>query len=238
MLKLAICDNDIVEVKTIRELLAVCKDIEVFTYLEPLKLNSEITAGTRYDIYLLDIVMPEMNGLNLAEHIRAIDENAVIIFLTNHDEHAISAFGVRAFQYLLKPVDANLLRSELEQAKKLIVKRENVLFPIKTRDGLVNVPFHKIIYCCIENRCVICVDSDNRIIRSSTLRTPFAAVVQPLLENQSFVQTHISFVANLNHVTCLKEHDFSMNNGSLVPISQKYCKEVKERYLSHVFGDE
>ncbi|MCL2717944.1 MAG: LytTR family DNA-binding domain-containing protein [Lachnospiraceae bacterium] len=238
MIKVALCDNDIREVTNLRDLVADFGDFEIHSYFDPLKLSQDIEAGSQFDIYILDIVMTGMSGLNLAKQIRLTDETAFIIFLTCHDGYALAAYGVRAFQYLLKPVDAKFLYSELSIARNFIVRRDQTLFPIKTPTGLVAVPFHEIAYCRSEGRRLVCVQNDNQVIKSSTLRIPFSAAIKPLFADNSFVQTHISFIVNLNYVSCIKEQDFLMKDKTLVPIAQRHFSEAKESYLYHVFGGE
>ena len=60
-----------------------------------------------YALYILDVEMKKLSGLELAEHIRTEDRNAVIIFMTNHSEMMQKAFDVQAFQYLVKPIDSD-----------------------------------------------------------------------------------------------------------------------------------
>jgi len=238
MIKVAICDNDANEVAKIRKLIADFEDFRIYTYIDPLKLCKDTTAGKRFHLYLLDIVMPEMDGLSLAAHIRETDETAFIFFLTSHDSHSLAAFGVRAFQYILKPINVNYLFKELRFVREFISQRDQTSFSIKNCEGITVVPFYKIVYCYVENRCIICIDNDGRTTKSSTIRVPFSQMIAPLLSDSSFAQTHISYVVNLNSVKSLQGHSFLMKDLSVIPISQKYYKTVKERYLTHVFGGE
>jgi DNA-binding LytR/AlgR family response regulator len=238
MVKIAVCDNDVGEVNRLRNLLTLNEEFSVRAYAESLELSKEISAGEKFDIYLLDIVMPKMSGLELAEKIRRTDENAFIIFLTNHDQYALSAFGVGAFQYLLKPIDPARLHAEIKLARNFILRRSQTMLPLKTREGLVALPFHNIAYCFVEDRCVICSDINGQLTKGSTLRIPFGTAIMALLKDRAFVQTHISFVANLDYVFCLEEKNFLMRDDSIVPIAQSVYAKVRERYLAHVFGGE
>ncbi|MCL2254713.1 MAG: LytTR family DNA-binding domain-containing protein [Lachnospiraceae bacterium] len=236
MLKIAICDNDSEQVEIMRELISVYNDFEIYTYYDPRILRNDIAAGNVFDIYLLDIVMPNISGIEIAEQIRINDETAFIIFMTHHGEHALSAFSVRAFQYLLKPVDTEILYRELEFAREHMYNRNHAVFPFKTREGLTAIPFHRIAYCRVENRCIICVLDNHQVLKGTTMRISFSKAIAPLLTIQYFVRTHVSFVVNMNHVSRLQEHDFLLKDNSLVPIAQNSYLQVKERYLSHVFG--
>ena len=238
MIKVAVCDNDAEEVTRIKNLVMDYEDIRVFTYIDPLKLFREIKNGSRFQIYLLDIVMPGMDGLELAEYIREHDSTAFVIFMTSHSNHALQAFKVRAFHFLVKPIDTQELIDDIRRAREFISQRDQTLFTMKTSEGIVAIPYYKIVYCYVENRCIICIDNEGRSTKSSTLRVPFSQIMAPLLDDGSFIQTHISFVVNLDYAISLKGHNFMMKDSSLVPISQKHYKEVKERYMAYVFGGE
>ena len=75
--------------------------------------------GHSADIALLDINMPEMTGLALAERIREIDPATSIVFLTGHSEFAVDAFSLHASGYLMKPVNRQRLAEEIAHAARL-----------------------------------------------------------------------------------------------------------------------
>ena len=76
-------------------------------------------------IVVMDISMPEMNGVEAAEHIRSLDEDCIIIFLTAYDEfsYAKRAIVIRALDYLLKPCEEDELVAVMEEAMRLTDKR-------------------------------------------------------------------------------------------------------------------
>ena len=76
------------------------------------KLNNELT----YDIYILDIEMQGMNGLELAKTIRTNEQNALIIFLTSYSEYVFDVFEVITFDFLLKPITFKRFQKVLQIA--------------------------------------------------------------------------------------------------------------------------
>ena len=62
----------------------------------------DLRAGGYCDIYLLDVEMPQMNGLEVARNIRQKYSEPIIIYITNHVDYAVEAFEVKAYQYILK----------------------------------------------------------------------------------------------------------------------------------------
>ena len=79
----------------------------------------EKAATTNADILLLDIRMPEMNGLEVGRHLSQLEDAPAIIFTTAYSEHALEAFHTHAVDYLLKPVREEKLIEALAAARKL-----------------------------------------------------------------------------------------------------------------------
>lgn len=76
-------------------------------------------ANLKPDIVLLDIRMPDMDGLELARHLMQLETPPAVIFCTAYAEHALEAFNTHAVAYLLKPVKSEQLEEALDKAKKL-----------------------------------------------------------------------------------------------------------------------
>jgi two-component system, LytTR family, response regulator AlgR len=73
----------------------------------------EVMARAPVDLILLDIRMPEMDGIEFAQHLQKLPQPPAIVFTTAYDGYAIRAFEVHAIDYLLKPVRAARLRQAL-----------------------------------------------------------------------------------------------------------------------------
>lgn len=99
MLKIAFCDDDLSVLAQLRDLLEQyrverAQELDCAAFHSPLELLAEIERGVRYDILLLDVVMPGENGIDAAAEIRRYDENVKIIFLTSSSEYAVQSYGV------------------------------------------------------------------------------------------------------------------------------------------------
>lgn len=80
-----------------------------------------------YDLYLLDIQLGQMTGMELAEKIREKDDHAVILFATNYKEMIRKAFQVSALDYLVKPLDEVEVRQALLRSFRYLSKKETGL---------------------------------------------------------------------------------------------------------------
>jgi two-component system response regulator AlgR len=84
----------------------------------------EIAGREKVDIVLLDIRMPQMDGMEAARHLAGLPSPPAIIFTTAFDAYAIKAFEVNAIDYLLKPIRAERLLAALRKAVATVPSRE------------------------------------------------------------------------------------------------------------------
>jgi two-component system response regulator AlgR len=118
------------------------------------------------DVVLLDISMPDMNGIEVARHLAQLPAPPAVIFVTAYDEHALEAFEVSALDYLLKPVRAERLRGALERVRRLapheprLERLAQSLGEVRTqlsvseRGRLVLVPLEDVVYLRAELKYV------------------------------------------------------------------------------------
>jgi len=116
------------------------------------------------EVVLLDIRMPQMDGLELAQHLNKLEKPPVIIFTTAYDAYAIQAFERRAIDYLLKPIRLGRLFEALSRARDAVPIRTEVLrellpearthLSVHERGRLILVPIEEVIYFRAEMKYV------------------------------------------------------------------------------------
>lgn len=95
-------------------------------------------------VYLLDVIMPETDGIKLGKRIRERDKNSAVIYISSSSEYSLDAFSVRAFSYLIKPFSCEKLFSELDECLSRNEERSQKL-SIKTATGTVILTLSEII---------------------------------------------------------------------------------------------
>ena len=95
-----------------------------------------------YDIILMDIEMKSMDGMTAAEHIRDVDGDVVIMFITNMAQYAIRGYRVDALDYVLKPISYFSFTQRLGKAMERMRRREEkyVIITSKTGTSRVQIP--------------------------------------------------------------------------------------------------
>jgi two-component system, LytTR family, response regulator len=115
-MKAIIIDDERLARQELKNLLAIHKEVEVIAECSDALQAKEKINELKPDIIFCDIQMPGKSGLELVEEISGTID---VVFITAHDEHAIKAFELNAFDYLLKPVQSDRLA---ETIKKLSIK--------------------------------------------------------------------------------------------------------------------
>lgn len=118
-MKAIIIDDERLARQELKNLLSVHKEIEVIAECQDAAQAKEKINELKPDLIFCDIQMPGKSGLELVEEISALVD---VVFVTAYDEHAIKAFELNAFDYLLKPVQADRLA---ETIRKLSVKESS-----------------------------------------------------------------------------------------------------------------
>lgn len=124
-LRVLIADDEPLARARLRRLLAECHDPEVVR-VEEATDGTEVLAQVgraAFDVVLLDIGMPGLGGLRVAERLREVPNAPVVVFVTAHAEHALHAFELDAADYLTKPVRQERLQAALGRAERLIQTR-------------------------------------------------------------------------------------------------------------------
>ncbi|NCA67174.1 MAG: response regulator transcription factor [Clostridia bacterium] len=240
MLKISVCDDNMSELKHTEQLLYKfyashnSMDISIKIFNSPSDLMEKISSGERYNIYILDIMMPDFTGIDIGEQIRKNDEYAYIIYLTSSESYALKSYQVRAFQYLLKPVSEVYLFNVLETAINRIDIENSLRFTVNTNNGIEVIAYHHMISAEYYNHSVKYNIIDRQPITSSVLRTPFDIVIEELVKDIRFLRCHNSFLINMQHVKTITNKDFIMTNNIAIPIASSKYKQIKENYLDYI----
>ena len=136
-------------------------------------------AEVHADVVLLDIRMPQMDGLELAMHLNKLDEPPVIIFTTAYDSHALKAFELHAIDYLLKPIRLGRLFDALMRARSSVPVRTEELkellpeprrnLSIHERGKIMLIPIEDVLYLRAELKYITVRTADNEYLIEESL---------------------------------------------------------------------
>ena len=201
-------------------------------------LIKDVIRNGGYDIYILDIVMPEMNGIELGKWLRNHGHEGKIIYLTSSEEYAIESYKVKAFNYILKPINKNVMNDTINEIiKEIITKRERNII-IKSKGNSTRVNYDSIMYAELCRRIIVFHLVDGRSIESVTIRTTFSENVQELLRDNRFMLCGAGMIVNLSHITMVDNESISFKDTHKVFLSGKVCREVRSAWYDFWFDGE
>lgn len=241
-MKIALCDDNKQELLHINRLLdeyssnSLSKDkIKVSSFASSMELLAQLESGKQFDVFLLDVIMPGLNGIELATEIRSKDQVGKIIFLTTSPEFAVESYAVDAINYLLKPLQKDKFFSVIEKACHDIRSDLQQYLIIKTQGNLSKVFLRELIYIEVVGRSLYLHQNGGIIIESTST---FSQVEAVLLKDKRFLKTHRSYIVNLDYIKNLSKDGLTMTSNVSIPVSRNAFKEVKQAYINYSFGVE
>ncbi|MFQ8957865.1 MAG: LytR/AlgR family response regulator transcription factor [Eubacterium sp.] len=146
MIKLLICDDNPEITKQIKELISIFEKKYRLKFQIDIKNSGDfiLKDNKSYDIAIVDIEMPGINGLRLSEKLKELNSDTIVIVLTSFQNYLDSAMRIHVFRYLSKPIDKNRFYSNLKEAveeyrlisKTITITNNCEVHLIKTKDIL------------------------------------------------------------------------------------------------------
>lgn len=234
MLRIAFCDDNELQRGILSEYFGILeKDYPGTFYTEGFASGPELleAAGKEpFQIYLLDLIMPEMNGMEVAKLLRDGKDKGKIVFLTVSKDYVFDAFSVKASDYLIKPITPEKLYERINLLKAEIEEESPRTVIIKSVVGEYSATLDSIAY--IENiaRSPIYHLLDGTEVEGISRREKFSTVIADYLDS-GFALCNVSVAVNLSCITSFKRDSgvILLSNGQELYCSRTMTKEFKAR---------
>ncbi|MBQ8412525.1 MAG: response regulator transcription factor [Lachnospiraceae bacterium] len=232
MITIAICDDELVQLnkiktKTIEVFERKSEEYTIYEYHTG-KTILDDAANMKFDIVLLDIDMPEENGIDVAEELALINPRSNIVFVTNRADLVFEAIRCQPYRFIRK----SRLDEEMEEAiSTLIDKILNETYVVTFSDKQVQYSFHilDIIYIESKKHYLYFYVGDEEY----RCRMRIGDCVNKLKE-YGFIKIHGSILVNVRYVKKVTSKEISLTNGTILPISRSNAEAVKLRYLEEM----
>lgn len=155
-----------------------------------------------YDIILMDIEMQFMDGMTAAEKIRKLDEEVVLIFITNMPGYATSGYKVEALDYVLKPLSYFAFSQRIARAISRMEKRTRRYVMIPMKGGMRKMDISRIYYIEVFDHDLIYHTLDGTLQTKGALKD-----VEQSLEGHGFFRCSKGYLVNLEHVEGIQDND-------------------------------
>ena len=209
MLRIGICDDEELITKRLMRILYSLEknqsenyDIEVYT--DSVKLSEKLSAGKRYDLIFLDIMMPVKSGVEVGKIIRndLKDNITQIVFILSENKYAMDLFEIRPMNFLIKPFDENDIEKIMKTAAELI---------------------SEIRYIESSGRYIIVHDSGGEYKLKGKLNDIYERV-----KGFGFLFIHKSYIVNNLYIRKYSYDNVELDDNVILPVSRQRREEIKK----------
>lgn len=237
MIKIAVCDDDNAVLQQLEQFLdEYCAKrrikIESTGFCSPFELMASIERGIRYDILLLDVLMPGENGIETAAEIRSYDSNVKIIFLTSSAEFAVESYTVNAYYYQLKPMERTRFFELMDSVLSVCERERTSGLILRCKSGITRIEPGQVEYCEVIHRTLFIHLTNGRVLEKIGSLDELS---DQLMTFRNFLRPHRSYLVNLDYVQSLSYRAITMSCLTEIPIPRGKYNEIKDAYLEYAF---
>ena len=238
MIHIAICDDS----KQERQILAAlfkryqelhATPLQIHIFQNGFSLLDAIAQGKRFDITILDILMPEENGIEIARNIRASGTDTEIIFLTSSPEYAVESYEVKAQNYLLKPVTEEKFFASIDSILAELDEKDTASFIIYTTEKQYSrLRVSSLVYGEDTHRTITLHLADQTMISAVMTFTEFQDILKAYPD---FIYPHRSYAVNMNYIQYVTKSDIILTDGQKIPLSRNNYTKISEQFLNFAY---
>jgi len=154
-----------------------------------------------YDIILLDIEMPKVNGMKAAEEIRAKDSDVTLMFITNMAQYAIRGYEVGALDFVMKPINYYTFSMKMTRVLKRTKQKAQQDILLTLPDGVKKLNVQQIYYVEVQNRMLYYHTDEGVFVMRGTMQS-----VEEMLAPYAFAKCNHWYIVNLKHVSEVRKN--------------------------------
>lgn len=238
-MRVLVVEDNKEQLELLKSYFAKLSDIDVVyldksKYVEGLKLEL-------IDIALLDVEIDERSGLDIAHDILAVNDQTVVVFMTAHEKYAYEAYGIKAFDYMLKPITEKVLYTHIdrwiEEVDNRLYLKDNKYqkFIVSTKTEYKEIPYNHILYFEKVGKSIKAI-CEHQEAPCYTFRDTINQI-ETRLDPKVFIKVHPLYIININKSSGMEESSVLIGEArTKIPISRKYIDKIKELVNQKIWG--
>ena len=232
MFRIVLCDDSPADLMVLRGHLEQLKEkrpVDIISYTDGLDLLKDYKQKGFCDILVLDMRMETMGGIEVAKHIRQLDDEVPILIVTATVDYAVEGYKVGAFRYIVKPVESSDFLSAVEELLDRQQKKQASIFSFPSTSGTTKLMTDHIYYLESDLRTIRVVAKEGTFTFTGTISS-----LEEQLRPDGFIRIHKSFLVNVSHIYNIFKDSVTMDNKEVLPMSKHKRREVNQEFLSYM----
>lgn len=238
MLKICLCDDDLQmlgkwtnKIEKWLNMNECIFRIQTFNSGEQLVFHMEEDPH-QFDVIILDIIMGDLDGIEVAKKLRQYGYEGIILFLTSTKDYALDSFCAEPLNYILKEDGESQLEKSLLKAIKRIEKEKGDKLIIEGKPFNKMIDLDDILYIeSVSKKTVLHKVNGEKEVTNCSLKTLYEKV-----EEKGFIRCHKSYIVNIQYFQGFNRSTCKLQNGEEVSIGRQYLKEFRSRILDELFS--
>ena len=233
-LTIALCDDDTLMLKVIAStvkstLLKLNVSTDIYMFSSPGKLIADLKFR-QFDLFMLDIDMPEMDGITLGSKLRRAGIDTPIIYLSAMEDRVYDSFETRPFTFIRKSkfIDeiSKVMKRFVESIDGSSLSR---LVIQETNNRTTSLELFRVLYfeSEIKSQKVFILNSPQPLHIKCTMN-----YLDDKLKEHGFLRSHRSFLVNCKFIQYIEHDKIYLTTGDIVPLGRTKSEEFMEKYIN------
>ena len=237
MISIAVCDDDAEKGRRIVYEVEKCLNRNKIVYEKQLFTSSkallhEIADRKNFDLLLLDIELPDINGLELTEQLKRFLPDVLIIFVTSYEKYVYESFKVQPYRFIPKRCLKEMLVSALMDAVKYIEENKGKFYLAENQSGMENIPLRSILYIWHREKYAYIERTNGE---STKVRKTLKQVYQEL-SSGDFEWVDRGCICNLSQIAQITSENIVFTNGTQITAGRDRIRELKDKLRRYWVG--
>lgn len=219
-MKCVIIDDEAMDLMALGELLKVYDDVEVVAkFQNPIEAKEYVEAN-KVDLIILDVEMPELNGMEFIKSVKGVEH---FILISSNKNYAAESYDYNVSDYIIKPISKDRLTSAIEKIRSFddSIKTSKDLDFAFVKDGtkIIRIDFKDILFIEALADYVQINTTDGRYTVLATMKS-----MQANLPEDDFFRVHRSFIIRKDRIKIIEDNMVLMQDKN-IPISRSAKQE-------------
>lgn len=232
MIRIGICDDDGRILESLKRTVELqYEDRAIVTgWKSPQDMleQFEDTSYCSLDIVLIDIVLQEQNGIELAQEIQKRSRRTKIIFITGYIEFAPDIFQVEPVYLLKKPIRIEKLKEAIDRAIEKLQEEEQQEVVLQNKGTVLRININYVSYVENQKRKQVIYENDNTV----SVYMKMDELEEKL--GKTFVRCHHSYLVNMGYIRNFTLQTIELIDGTIIPVSRPKSKQAKKQFLLYL----